>query len=116
MTAEATGCFCIGQALWKWWTAVPIPEASDKQEKLSIPILPILPRQACLLCWSCNESVSQNEEDNECRVTVDACRILFAARQLTCRKSNKLFHFFQSCPGRFPAQHLKRTVRSTHLT
>ena len=46
MTAEATGCFCIGQALWKWWTAVPIPEASDKQEKLSIPILPILPRQA----------------------------------------------------------------------
>ena len=55
-------------------------QASDKQEKLSIPILPILPRQACLLCWSCNESVSQNEEDNECRVTVDACRILFAAR------------------------------------
>eukprot|EP00434_Breviolum_minutum_P016431 symbB.v1.2.014484.t1/scaffold1057.1/size140642/4 len=57
MAAETTGCFAIGQALWKWWTAVPIPEASDKQEeKLSVPILPILPRQV---------SSSSEEEDWE---------------------------------------------------
>eukprot|EP00434_Breviolum_minutum_P045207 symbB.v1.2.040473.t1/scaffold7266.1/size12251/1 len=71
--AETLGCFAIGQALWKWWTAVPILEAasdiedqlaplpplpilprqgSDIEEQLApLPLLPILPRQACRLCW-----------------------------------------------------------------
>eukprot|EP00434_Breviolum_minutum_P045208 symbB.v1.2.040474.t1/scaffold7266.1/size12251/2 len=44
--AETLGCFAIGQALWKWWTAVPILEASDIEDQLApLPPLPILPRQ-----------------------------------------------------------------------